>query len=80
MWQNLSMMKSLTDLTIQLYISPIYHSWWAVEELRLLQTTKTVTAPKRFDLYVPFPTIAEESAFAQFPCQVIRITNEPEYI
>jgi hypothetical protein len=80
MWKNLSMMKGLNDLGIQLYIDPIYHTWWAAEEIELFQNTKTVTAPKKFEIYVPFPTTAKESELAQFPCKLIRTVDNSEYI
>jgi len=79
MWQNLTMMTGLTDLGIQLYIDPIYHDEWAAEELELLQMVKHVTAPKRFDLYLPFPTAAKMAELAQFPCQIIRTPDGLAY-
>jgi hypothetical protein len=79
MWENLTMMTGLTDLGIQLYIDPVYHSWWATEELELLQVVKPVTAPKKFDLYLPFPSIAEKSELAQFPCRIIRTPHSAAY-
>jgi hypothetical protein len=79
MWQNLTMMTGLTDLGIQLYIDPIYHDWWATEELKLLQVVKPITAPKKFDLYLPFPTTAKKSELAQFPCRIIRTPDSASY-
>jgi hypothetical protein len=79
MWQNLTMMTGLTDLGIQLYIDPIYHDWWAAEELELLQVVKSVKAPKKFDMYLPFASTAKKSELAQFPCQIIRTPDSAAY-
>jgi hypothetical protein len=79
MWQNLAIMTGLTELGIQLYIDPIYHDWWATEELKLLQVVKPVTAPKKFDLYLPFPSTAKKSELAQFPCNIIRTPDSAAY-
>jgi len=79
MWQNLTMMTGLTDLGIQLYIDSTYHDLWTAEELKLLQAVKPVTAPKNFDLYLPFRSVAKKSQLAQFPCKIIRTSDSSSY-
>ncbi len=70
-WKNLSEMKGLRNLRVELSIPSLWHGIWTTAEPPILEPIMAVIIPEHFTLMLPFPSTEWEAALKGFPCQIL---------
>lgn len=71
-WTNLSLLKGLRYLRVELDIMPVQARYWAQLEDEVWEPIKKVTIPQVFELVLPFPENPGGKVAKELPCRITR--------
>ena len=71
-WQTLASMSGLRTLRVKLDIAKVSQRRWKVCESTVLQSAAAVTAPRDFELALPWASRFQDPAINTLPCRVTK--------